>query len=101
VLAEPICDLSTTLLLDDDWDPLTLKSASQDIVPKATRGTKDIRNRKGRELIADIPINDRGTHDIYIDDIIALTVDVPGTKPRTMCRSIFTSNCSYRKTKAR
>ena len=33
----------------------------------------------GKELIVDIEVNHRGTHDLYIDDIIALTLDVPGT----------------------
>jgi hypothetical protein len=30
-------------------------------------------------LIVNIPINPRGMHDLYIDDIIGLTVDIPGT----------------------
>ena len=31
------------------------------------------------ELIVDIPINPRGTHNIYIDDIINLTINIPST----------------------
>ena len=32
-LAEPICDLSTALLHDERWDPTTLASPSQSLVP--------------------------------------------------------------------
>ena len=39
----------------------------------------DIPLRAGAELIVDIPINLRGLHDVYIDDVILLTVDIPGT----------------------
>jgi hypothetical protein len=31
------------------------------------------------ELIVDIPINPRRMHDLYIDNIIGLMVDIPGT----------------------
>jgi hypothetical protein len=33
---------------------------------------------KGAELNVDIPIDPRGMHNLYIDDIINLTVDIPG-----------------------
>jgi hypothetical protein len=31
----------------------------------------------GKELIVEIKVNPRGTHDIYIDDMIPLRVDIP------------------------
>ncbi len=39
----------------------------------------DIPFGQGEELIVDIPINSRGMHDIYINDIICLTLDILGT----------------------
>jgi hypothetical protein len=39
----------------------------------------------GKELIVNIPVNPRGTHDIYLDDIIALTVDVQGSNNLGCC----------------
>jgi hypothetical protein len=39
----------------------------------------------GKELIVDIKVNHRGTYDLYIDDIIALTLDVPGTNNLEHC----------------
>jgi hypothetical protein len=35
--------------------------------------------RQGKELIVNIPINPCGMHDIYINDIICLTLDILGT----------------------
>ena len=81
-LAEPICDLATAIMHDKTWDPSSLASPSQKLVPTYAR-RRDRDQEKlgvGRDhLIVDIPINDKGMHDIYIDDIIALTLDVPGT----------------------
>jgi hypothetical protein len=39
----------------------------------------DIPFGEGAELIVDIPIDPQGLHDVYINDIILLTVDIPGT----------------------
>jgi hypothetical protein len=39
----------------------------------------------GRELIVDIKVNPRQNHDIYIDDMIPLTVDIPGTGNLARC----------------
>ena len=79
-LAEPICDLSTTLLHDERWNPATLASPSQPLVPPPVRNRDSDRPlAAGRELVVDIEINPRGTHDLYLDDIIGLTLDVPGS----------------------
>jgi hypothetical protein len=79
-LAEPQCDLSNALLHDDEWDPATLASPSQHLVKSPNRNA-DI-NRPfgiGKELAVDIPINERGIYDLYLDDIIGLSLDMPGT----------------------
>jgi hypothetical protein len=84
-LAEPICDLSTALLHDDRWDPTTLFSPSRSLVPPPVRNQVSSCSQKqeplgvGRELVVDIPINPKGTHDLYLDDIVAVTLDMPGT----------------------
>ena len=87
ILAEPICDLATAILQDDSWDPTKLKSPYQNLVPKPkTKQSVEIENlASGKDLIVDIPINNRGTHDIYIDDIIALTLDIPGSNNLERC----------------
>jgi hypothetical protein len=37
------------------------------------------------ELLVAIEVNPRGTHDIYNDDMIPLTVDIPGTDNLAIC----------------
>ena len=39
----------------------------------------------GKELIVDIDVNPRGIHDIYIDVMIAIMVDIPGTNNLARC----------------
>jgi hypothetical protein len=39
----------------------------------------------GKELIVDINVNLSETHDIYIDDMILFTVDIPGTDNLARC----------------
>ncbi|KAL7530514.1 LOW QUALITY PROTEIN: hypothetical protein ACHAXR_005024 [Thalassiosira sp. AJA248-18] len=34
---------------------------------------------EAKDLIVDVPVDPRGTTDVYIDDTIGLTVDIPGT----------------------
>ena len=38
-----------------------------------------------KELIAEIEVNPRGSYDIYIDDMIPLTVDIPGMDNLARC----------------
>ena len=58
-LTEPQCDLSNALLHDDKWDPTALASPSQHRVPAPDRNA--------------------GIYDLYLDDIIGLTMDMTGT----------------------
>jgi hypothetical protein len=39
----------------------------------------DVPFAAGAELIVEIPVDPQGTHDVYINDIIGLTVDIPGS----------------------
>ena len=39
----------------------------------------------GKELIVDINMNPRGIHNIYIDNMITITVDIPGTDNLERC----------------
>jgi hypothetical protein len=52
---------------------------NQHPVPKKITFDTDIPFGQGKDLVVDIPINPRGTQDIYIDDIICLTLDILGT----------------------
>ena len=79
VFSETICDLVNAILLNNDWDPSNLFALNQQLVPPRALLDDDIPFGEGAELIVDIPIDPRGSHDVYIDDIILLTVDIPGT----------------------
>eukprot|EP00956_Cyclotella_meneghiniana_P031018 scaffold80241_cov23-Cyclotella_meneghiniana.AAC.2 len=39
----------------------------------------------GKELVVDVPVNSRGTSDIFVDDILAKTVDLPGSDNVERC----------------
>ncbi len=79
VISETICDLANAILLSKDWDPKELFALNQHIVPERELLDNDVPFAEGAELIVDIPIDPRGIHDSYIDDIIGLTVDIPGS----------------------
>jgi len=79
VFSETRCDLANAILLNGDWDPSDLFAPNQPLVPPRALFDDDIPFGEGAELIVDIPIDPWGSHDVYIDDIILLTVDIPGT----------------------
>jgi hypothetical protein len=75
-ISESSCDLATAILHSNNWDPNKMYAPNQHLVPNKTTLNNDISFKKGKELIVDIPINPHGTHAIYIDDIICLTLDI-------------------------
>jgi hypothetical protein len=85
VFLEPICDLTTAIPHDDSWDPTNLHSPTQNLVPLPTVMDDNVLFGIGNEWIVDIKVNPRGIHNIYIDDMISLTVDIPGTDNLARC----------------
>jgi len=79
VFLETICDLANAILFDNDWEPSDLFAPNQSLVPTRVLLDDDIPFGEGAELIVDIPIDPRGSHDVYINDLILVTVDIPGT----------------------
>ena len=79
IFSEMIYDLSNAIMHSNHWDPFELLALNQPLVPPQTLLNCDIPFREGVELIADISINPRGSHDLYIDDIVGLRIDIPGT----------------------
>ena len=84
VLAEPICDLATALIQDENWDPSVIKACSQSLVP-LTEFESHEPFGAGKDLIVNIPVDPKGTHDVYLDNIIALTVNVWGSNNLDCC----------------
>ena len=81
-IAESICDLTNAILLNDDWNPLSLQSPAQHLVPNKIILDDDIPFGIGRDLIVNIPVDPRGTVDLYIDDFRGLTVDINNNELR-------------------
>ena len=79
VISETVCDLTNAILHDDEWDPSILHSPSQHLIPCKEILSDDIPFAQVDELIVNVPFNDRGFVDDYIDDLIGLTVDIPGS----------------------
>jgi hypothetical protein len=76
VISETICDLANAILLSDDWDPSELFAPHQHLVPENKFLEPDIPFAAGAELIVEIPVDPRGAYDVYIDDIVGLTVAI-------------------------
>jgi hypothetical protein len=57
-------------------DPDELFSPSQHLVPKYKPLPDDIPFAQARELFVNIPVNDKGRSDGYIDDLIGITADL-------------------------
>ncbi|KAL3757612.1 hypothetical protein ACHAWU_004714 [Discostella pseudostelligera] len=64
-ISELICDLATAIITDEDWDPHTLHSPDQHLVPKPTFLPDDIPFGEGKELIVDIDVDEHGIHEMY------------------------------------
>jgi hypothetical protein len=82
VISETICDLATALLLNDNWNPDDLHASQQQDFPSPQFLPNDIPFKQGRDLIVDVFIDEHGTHDIYIDDLVGLGLDLTGCNNR-------------------
>ena len=85
IISESIRDLANAILHDDTWDPTTLYAPSQHLVPSMILMDDSIPFAEGAEQIVDIPIDPRGTGDIYIDDFIETTIVIDGTDNVVRC----------------
>ena len=85
VASELLCDLIIAIMHNKDWNPYELHGKNQHLVPPPELLDDSIPFAKGLELIVDIPIDPIGTTDVYIDDLVSLTVDVKGTDNLVRC----------------
>jgi hypothetical protein len=79
MMSEIMRNLTTAILHNNEWDPMMLFRRNQHLVPPPRRLDNQIPFSKRRELIVDINIDSRGMNDIYIDDLVSLTVEVEGS----------------------
>eukprot|EP00957_Ditylum_brightwellii_P210893 15365526-Ditylum_brightwellii.AAC.1 len=79
VLSKSICDLANTILKDMDWDSDSLFLPIQHLVPPKSMLPLDMPFGKAEKQIVDILIDPRENIDVYIDNAIGLTVNLPGS----------------------
>jgi hypothetical protein len=77
VISEAICDLATALMLHNNWNPDNIHAPNQENFPPPIFLPDSIPFKEGKKLIMNVSINTRGTHDIYIDNLISLGLDLP------------------------
>ena len=75
--SETCTDLANAIQHDPDWNPKSLHSESQHLVPDYKPLPDNIPFATAKELFVDLQINEKGLVDCYIDDLIDLTVDLP------------------------
>ena len=67
------------LLHSNEWNPSSLKSKLRDLVQQPKFLPDDLPFAEGKDLIIDVPVDPRGTSDVYIDNTISLCVDIGGS----------------------
>ena len=81
-ISEPVADLATDILHCPDWDPTKLHSPIQIKFPRPSLLPDSTPFSVARDTIVDIPAEDSGKCDVYIDDTIAIGLDLPGNAAR-------------------
>jgi hypothetical protein len=84
IISDTLADICNTLLQCKSWDFTSLfDPISASILPPNSL-PENITFHQSKELAVYIPKNDIGKVDIYIDDTIAITPDLPGNTERIM-----------------
>ena len=78
-ISETICDLTNAIFHNKDWNPDDLFAPNSHLVPEPKLLPDDIPLAKGRDLVVDVPVNPKGTNEVFIDDNMTLAVDLPGS----------------------
>jgi hypothetical protein len=74
-ISEPITDLANAILQCEDWDPDELSSDMVDMYPPPVLLPEDIPFAPARSVIVDLPNDDKGKVECFIDDDVTIGVD--------------------------
>ena len=78
IYSEIICDLANAIMHSDHWVPFELLAPNQPLVPPQTLLNCNNHFEEGAEPIVDISINPHGSHNLYIDDVVGLMINISG-----------------------
>ena len=76
-LSEMVCDLSNEITLVKEWDPDTLFSPIQPVVPPTKYLDPSIPIASTKALAVEVPTTPLGRGDCFLDDIIKVCLDCP------------------------
>ena len=77
-----LCDTINDLLACKSWDENQICSDFIKNIPPAKNMNNNIPFAEASELSVDIPVEDTGKFDVYVDDFIGITVDIGNNKNR-------------------
>jgi hypothetical protein len=75
-LAKPTTDLANNLLSCSSWNPSEVHSPLQDKIPPPKSLLDSVPYAPGLEMIVDIPAEDQGKCDIYLDDGVTIVPEL-------------------------
>jgi hypothetical protein len=74
--SETITDICNTLIQCSSWDYSTIYDKISDTIPQSICLSDDIPFAQSKELAVHLPMNDLGKVDVFIDDNIAVMLDL-------------------------
>jgi hypothetical protein len=78
-ISEMVTDLANAILHEPDWDPHELFAPELLSIPTRPELPDEIPFGQAEELIVNVPLNEKGQNEMFIDDNCALTLDLPGS----------------------
>lgn len=75
LVSESICDLANAIMNDPDWDPSTVYSPFQDLLPEDEFLPDDIPIAQALPMIVNPPLAPHAKNDVYIDDDVTVCTE--------------------------
>lgn len=75
-ISDTIADLANALIQHKQWNQSILRDKISDSIPTPERLPPDTPFKQAKDLAVEIPTNDLGKVDIYLDDFIVVTPDL-------------------------
>ena len=80
-VSESVTDVANTLLRCSSWDQNELRSSNSDLVQEPKYAPDNIPLAPGRPLLVDVPVDEQGKLDVFIDDVIGVQPVLEGGPP--------------------